>query len=233
MAGRRSEAPRPPMIAQKTMIAVRLWATVIASAPIAYATRPTTYARLRPKRSPSLLLIRMNAAETRASSAIALWTELTFVSRSFTTAAIETFISDVSTTSTNIAAASTNGSRRLPPGGRAAPSAAASVTRRHRPRSSSFQPSSPSAQHEALGDLDDALKAKRDSGKHCEGGSRDLGPRDDHGPRGYEDDPFGQGTPAPLPPDEGLRQRQGARHDEIDRDREDDHYEGVTRIAHD
>src|SRR4051812_13190537 len=53
----------------------------------------------------------MNAAETRASSAIALCTELTVVSRSSTTDAIETFISDVSTTRTNIAAASTSGSR--------------------------------------------------------------------------------------------------------------------------
>src|SRR5215207_1549241 len=67
MAGRRSEAPRPPMIAQKMMIAARFSARVIASAPIAYASRPNTYALLRPKRSPSLLLIRMNAAETRAS----------------------------------------------------------------------------------------------------------------------------------------------------------------------
>ena len=102
------------MIAQKMMIAVRLWASVIARAPVAYARRPTTYARLRPKRSPILLLIRMNAAETRASSAIALWTELTVVSRSLTTAAIDTFISDVSTTSTNIAAASTSESREVP-----------------------------------------------------------------------------------------------------------------------
>ena len=102
------------MIAQKMMIAVRLWASVIATAPIAYPSRPSTYARLRPKRSPSLLLIRMNAAETRASSAIALWTELTVVSRSLTTAAIDTFISDVSTTSTNIAAASTSDSRVVP-----------------------------------------------------------------------------------------------------------------------
>jgi hypothetical protein len=35
MAGRSSEAPRPPMIAQNTMIAVRLCARVIATAPIA------------------------------------------------------------------------------------------------------------------------------------------------------------------------------------------------------
>ena len=35
MAGSSSDAPSPPMIAQKMMIAVRLWATVIASAPIA------------------------------------------------------------------------------------------------------------------------------------------------------------------------------------------------------
>jgi hypothetical protein len=61
-----------------------------------------------------LLLIRMNAAETRASSAIALWTELTVVSRSRTTAAIYTFINDVSTTSTNIAAANTSDNRKFP-----------------------------------------------------------------------------------------------------------------------
>jgi hypothetical protein len=102
------------MIAQKTMIATRFWARVIAKAPIAYASRPNTYALLRPKRSPSLLLIRMNAAETRASSAIALWTELTVVSRSLTTAEIDTFINDVSTTSTNIAIASRIPSRGVP-----------------------------------------------------------------------------------------------------------------------
>src|SRR4051794_36369677 len=56
----------------------------------------------------------MNAAETRASSAIALCTELTVVSRSRTTAEIDTFISDVSTTSTNIAAASTSDKRVFP-----------------------------------------------------------------------------------------------------------------------
>ena len=64
------------------------------------------YARLRPKRSPILLPIRMKAAETSASSAIADCTPLAVVSRSWTTAEIETFISDVSTTSTNIAIAS-------------------------------------------------------------------------------------------------------------------------------
>ena len=58
----------------------------------------------------------MNAAETSASSAIALCTALTVVSRSLTTAAIDTFISDVSTTSTNMAAASTSESRVLPAG---------------------------------------------------------------------------------------------------------------------
>src|SRR6188768_489378 len=55
-------------------------------------------------RSPILLLMRMNAAETSASRAIADCTPLTVVSRSSTTAEIDTFISDVSTTSTNIAA---------------------------------------------------------------------------------------------------------------------------------
>src|SRR3954447_25434581 len=61
--------------------------------------------------SPSLLLTRMNAAEMRASSAIALCTPLTVVSRSLTTAAIDTFISDVSTTNTNMAIASSSDSR--------------------------------------------------------------------------------------------------------------------------
>src|SRR3954465_12871446 len=63
-------------------------------------------ARLRPKRSPILLPIRMNAADTSASSAIADCTPLTVVSRSSTTEEIDTFISDVSTTRTNIAIAS-------------------------------------------------------------------------------------------------------------------------------
>src|SRR4029450_3797316 len=66
-------------------------------------------------RSPTLLPIRMNAADTSASSAIADWTPLTVVSRSWTTAEIDTFISDVSTTSTNIAIASRM-ARRGPPG---------------------------------------------------------------------------------------------------------------------
>jgi hypothetical protein len=48
----------------------------------------------------------MNAADTSASRAIADCTALTVVSRSRTTAEIETFISDVSTTRTNIAIAS-------------------------------------------------------------------------------------------------------------------------------
>src|SRR3954454_23456442 len=47
----------------------------------------------------------MNAAETSASRAIADWTPLAVVSRSLTTAEIDTFISEVSTTRTNIAIA--------------------------------------------------------------------------------------------------------------------------------
>ncbi len=70
---------------------------------------------MRPIRSPTLLPIRMNAADTSASSAIAPCTPLTVVSRSSTTFAIDTFISDVSTTSTNIAIASSTASRRPPP----------------------------------------------------------------------------------------------------------------------
>src|SRR5215472_19313369 len=71
------------------------------------------YASLRPMRSPTLLPIRMNAAETSASSAIADWTPLAVVPISWTTAEIDTFISDVSTTSTNMAIASRMASRWL------------------------------------------------------------------------------------------------------------------------
>src|SRR3954452_1265937 len=56
----------------------------------------------------------MNAADTSASSAIAACTPLTVVSRSSTTAEIETFISEVSTTSTNIAMANNKESLALP-----------------------------------------------------------------------------------------------------------------------
>jgi hypothetical protein len=56
----------------------------------------------------------MNAADTSASSAIAACTLLTSVSRSWTTEEIDTFMIDVSTTSTNIAMAS-NRASRLPP----------------------------------------------------------------------------------------------------------------------
>src|SRR5437773_4739906 len=66
-------------------------------------------------RSPIFELIRMKAADTNASRAIADWTPLAVVSRSLTTAEIDTFMNDVSTTSTNIAAASRNGSRELAP----------------------------------------------------------------------------------------------------------------------
>src|SRR6476659_7384474 len=54
----------------------------------------------------------MNAAETRASSAIADWIALTSVPRSATTAEIDTFMIDVSTTRTNMAIASRTGRRR-------------------------------------------------------------------------------------------------------------------------
>src|SRR5215472_12475528 len=56
----------------------------------------------------------MKAAETSASRAIADWTLLAVVCRSCTTAEIETFISDVSTTSTNIAIASRIATRLSP-----------------------------------------------------------------------------------------------------------------------
>jgi hypothetical protein len=53
----------------------------------------------------------MNAAETSASSAIVPCTPLAVACRSWTTYEIETFISDVSTTRTNIAIASRTASR--------------------------------------------------------------------------------------------------------------------------
>ena len=103
------------MTAQKITIGSRLCESVIESAPTAYPSRPRMYARLRPNRSPILLPIRMKAAETSASSAIADWTPLAVVSRSWTTAEIDTFISDVSTTSTNIAIARRIATRVSPP----------------------------------------------------------------------------------------------------------------------
>ena len=81
-------------------------------------------------RSPTLLPMRMNAAETSASSAMADCTLLTVVSRSSTTAAIDTFISDVSTTSTNIAMAKRSGSRRSVVGAPAGSFVIGSVTAR-------------------------------------------------------------------------------------------------------
>ena len=42
MAGSSSEAPSPPMMAQKTTIAVSPCARVMASAPMAYASSPRT-----------------------------------------------------------------------------------------------------------------------------------------------------------------------------------------------
>ena len=42
IAGSRRDAPSPPMIAQKMMIVFRFWASVMATAPTAYAKRPIT-----------------------------------------------------------------------------------------------------------------------------------------------------------------------------------------------
>src|SRR3984885_14830165 len=66
-------------------------------------------------RSPILELMRMNAADTRASRAIADWTPLAVVWRSLTTAEIDTFMNEVSTTRTNIAAANRIASRGFDP----------------------------------------------------------------------------------------------------------------------
>ena len=56
----------------------------------------------------------MKAAETSASRAIADWTPLAVVCRSLMTAEIDTFISDVSTTRTNMAMASRSARRGFP-----------------------------------------------------------------------------------------------------------------------
>ena len=56
----------------------------------------------------------MNAAETSASRAMADCTPLAVVSRSLITAEIDTFISEVSTTRTNMAMASSTIRRLLP-----------------------------------------------------------------------------------------------------------------------
>jgi hypothetical protein len=87
------------------------------------------YARLRPIRSPILPPIKMNAAEKSASSAIADWTPLAVVSRSRTTAEIDTFMSDVSTTSTNIAIARRTASVWSPLDSSATPAVASTLTR--------------------------------------------------------------------------------------------------------
>ena len=84
--------------------------------------------------------MRMNAADTSASSAIADWTPLTVVSRSRTTAEIDTFISDVSTTSTNIAIASRIASRGVPVVSSGTPLSADAVIAVDRPRAASRAP---------------------------------------------------------------------------------------------
>src|ERR687897_3312743 len=105
MAGRRSAAPRPPIIAQKIIIDSKFWVSVIAIAPNPYPKSPRIYAFFLPIKSPILLPTSMKAADTSASRAIADCTPLTVVCKSLTTDEIETFIKEVSMTSTNIAAA--------------------------------------------------------------------------------------------------------------------------------
>src|SRR5579871_825930 len=101
----------------------------------------------------------MNAAETRASSAIADWTPLAVVSRSRTTAEIETFISEVSTTSTNIAIASRIASVWSPPGSSAtAAGMSALIDRAYSDREQ----------------IDDSLRCSRRDGARAHlGGARD------------------------------------------------------------
>src|SRR6185312_8390097 len=109
-------------------------------------------------RSPTLLLIRMKAADTSASNAIADCTPLTVVSRSWTTAEIDTFMSDVSTTRTNIAIARRMASRRspVPSAGPAAFGALVIGGQRTTPRRPP-QPSCPSGILRADADADRAV----------------------------------------------------------------------------
>jgi hypothetical protein len=111
MAGSSSEAPIPPTTAQKTMIAGQALRQRHGQGADGVAEQAQHVGPLAPDEVADLAADQMNAAETRASKAIADWTPLTVVSRSRTTAAIDTFISEVSTTSTNMAIASRMASR--------------------------------------------------------------------------------------------------------------------------
>src|SRR5215217_1355847 len=87
----------------------------------------------------------MNDADTSASSAMADCTPLTVASRSRTTAEMETFINEVSTTSTNIAIESSNASRQLNPWTAAESDAPASDIA-HRPRTRQARAGLPACQ---------------------------------------------------------------------------------------
>src|SRR5918993_257606 len=89
----------------KITIDSKFWVNVIAIAPNPYPKSPRIYAFLLPIKSLILLPTSMKAADTSASRAIADCTPLTVVCKSLTTDEIETFIKEVSMTSTNIAAA--------------------------------------------------------------------------------------------------------------------------------
>src|SRR3954447_7893929 len=110
--GRSSDAPSPPITAQQRITGASDCASTIARAPTAYASSPITYARFLLIRSATRPPIRMNAADTSASSAIVDWTLLAVVPRSCTTAEMDTFMKDVSTTRMNIAAESNSVSVR-------------------------------------------------------------------------------------------------------------------------
>src|SRR4051812_1073392 len=75
-------------------------------------TRPMTNARRLPMMSPILPPVSMNIAITRQYSVITAWMVVTVVSKSATSALIETFIADWSSTMTNWAMArATSGSQ--------------------------------------------------------------------------------------------------------------------------
>ena len=125
-----------------------------------------------------MLPMRMNAAETSASSAIADWTPLTVVSRSSTTAEIDTFMSDVSTTRTNIAIASSSPSRGFAWATSAVPASIAGVGHR---RSCSIPIGQPGSSNFALAAANSVI------------GQQPLGPQP-----GQPLDLRGQVSPPPL-----------------------------------
>src|SRR3954466_9377395 len=141
------------------------------------------YARLRPNRSPSLLPMRMNAADTNASNATAACTPLAVVSRSRTTAEIDTFINDVSMTNTNIAIESSRPRRGVPDPGDEDTGAVSPTDRRHHLNGAAPRRQRPVSDHQCPG--------RQEAGKQPAGLAAERGRFRPPGAAGSDD-------PAPL-----------------------------------